>query len=86
MRVVLWTTGCGRETQEDQNEKASNETRPNIPPLGRSAMGESTLRSKLDAEHVTEVVREEGAAQLAGASELTLILDGMELRRAGADA
>ena len=86
MRVVLWTTGCGRATQEDQNEKASNETRPDIPPLGRLAMGESTLRSQLDAEHVTEVVREEGAVQLAGASELTLILDGMELRRAGADA
>jgi hypothetical protein len=31
-------------------------------------------------------MRQEGAAQLAGASELTLILDGMELRRAGADA
>jgi hypothetical protein len=49
-------------------------------------MGESTLRSQLDAEHLTEVVRQEGAAQLTGASELTLILDGMELRRAGADA
>jgi hypothetical protein len=49
-------------------------------------MGESTLRSQLDAEHLTQVVREEGAAQLAGASELTLILDGMELRRSGADA
>jgi len=49
-------------------------------------MGESTLRSQLDAEHLTQVVRQEGAAQLAGASELTLILDGMELRRAGADA
>lgn len=49
-------------------------------------MGESTLRSQLDAEHLTEVMRQEGAAQLAGASELTLILDGMELRRAGADA
>jgi hypothetical protein len=49
-------------------------------------MGESTLRSELDAEHLTQVVRQEGAAQLAGASELTLILDGMELRRAGADA
>lgn len=49
-------------------------------------MGESTLRSQLDAEHLTQVVRQEGAAQLAEASELTLILDGMELRRAGADA
>jgi hypothetical protein len=49
-------------------------------------MGESTLRSELDAEHLTQVVRQEGAAQLAEASELTLILDGMELRRAGADA
>lgn len=49
-------------------------------------MGESTLRSELDAEHLMQVVRREGAAQLAEASELTLILDGMELRRAGADA
>lgn len=49
-------------------------------------MGESTLRSELDAEHVTQVVRQEGAAQMAEASELTLILDGMELRRAGAEA
>lgn len=49
-------------------------------------MGESTLRSQLDAEHLTEVVRQEGAVQLAEAAELTLILDGMELRRAGAAA
>lgn len=49
-------------------------------------MGESTLRSQLDAEHLTQVVRQEGVGQLAGASELTLILDGMEVRRAGADA
>ena len=49
-------------------------------------MGESTQRSQLDAEHLTQVLRREGAAQLAEASELTLILDGMELRRAGANA
>ena len=52
----------------------------------RLAMEESTLRSQLDAEHLMQVVRREGAAQLAEVSELTLILDGMELRRAGADA
>lgn len=49
-------------------------------------MGESTRRSELDAEHLTAVLREQGVAQLAGAAELTLVLDGMELRREGASA
>ena len=49
-------------------------------------MGESTQRSSLDAEHLTAVLREQGAAQLAGSEELTLILDGMELRREWATA
>jgi hypothetical protein len=50
-------------------------------------MGESTRRSSaLDAEHVTAVLRQTGAEQLAGSAELLLVLDGMELRRAGANA
>lgn len=49
-------------------------------------MGESTKRSQLDAAQLTAVLRQEGVAQLAGAEELTLILDGMELRRQGAEA
>lgn len=49
-------------------------------------MGESTQRSQLDAEHLTGIVRREGAAQLREANELTLILDGMELRRKDAQA
>ena len=49
-------------------------------------MGESMLRSQLNAVHLTQIVRQEGVAQLAEASELTRILDGMELRRAGAYA
>lgn len=48
------------------------------------ANGESTKRSQLDADQVTRVLREQGAANLLGEEELTLILDGMELRRAGA--
>ena len=50
----------------------------------RMANGESTKRSQLDADQVTRVLREQGAANLLGEEELTLILDGMELRRAGA--
>ena len=49
-------------------------------------MGESTRRSELDAEHLTGVLREQGVGQLAGSEELTLVLDGMELRREGAVA
>lgn len=52
----------------------------------RLVMGESTRRSELDAEHLTAVLREQGVAQLAGSEELTLVLDGMELRREGATA
>jgi hypothetical protein len=48
------------------------------------ANGESTKRSQIDADQVTRVLREQGAANLLGEEELTLILDGMELRRAGA--
>lgn len=44
---------------------------------------ESTKRSQLDAEHVTGVLREVGVANLLGEAELTLVLDGMELRREG---
>lgn len=43
----------------------------------------STKRSQMDAEHVTEVLREEGVAQLLDEEALTLVLDGMELRREG---
>ena len=45
---------------------------------------ESTKRSQLDADHLTGVLREVGAAALGQAEELTLVLDGMELRREGA--
>ena len=48
------------------------------------ANGESTQRSQLDADQVRRVLREQGAANLLGEEELTLVLDGMELRRAGA--
>lgn len=48
------------------------------------ANAESTKRSQLDADHLTGVLREVGSAALCGAEELTLVLDGMELRRAGA--
>jgi hypothetical protein len=48
------------------------------------AQEESTQRSALDADHLTGVLREVGAAALREAAELTLILDGMELRREGA--
>jgi hypothetical protein len=46
--------------------------------------GETTKRSQLDAEHLTAVLRQQGVAALTGAGELTLVLDGMELRREGA--
>jgi hypothetical protein len=50
-------------------------------------MGESTRRSSgLDAEHLTAILRQQGAEELAGSEELTLVLDGMELRREGATA
>jgi hypothetical protein len=50
----------------------------------RMANGETTQRSELDAGSVTRVLREHAAATLADEPEVTLILDGMELRRAGA--
>ncbi len=48
------------------------------------ANGETTQRSELDADSVTGVLREHAAASLADEPEVTLILDGMELRREGA--
>jgi len=48
------------------------------------AEGESTKRSRLDAESVTKVLREQGVANLRAETELELVLDGMELRRPGA--
>ncbi len=48
--------------------------------------GESTRRSRLDADSLTTVLREEAVARLWEEAELTLVLDGMELRREGATA
>ena len=48
------------------------------------AEGDSTKRSRLDAESVTNILREQGAANLQAEPEIELVLDGMELRRAGA--
>ena len=50
------------------------------------AEGVSTRRSRLDADSVTNVLREQGVANLRDEAELALVLDGMELRRAGAHA
>jgi len=50
------------------------------------ANGETTQRSELDAASVTRVLREHAAATLSDEAELTLILDGMELRREGAES
>jgi len=52
----------------------------------RMANGETTQRSELDADSVTRVLREHAAATLHNEAEVTLILDGMELRREGADS
>jgi len=52
----------------------------------RMAEGVSTRRSRLDADSVTNVLREQGVANLRDEAELALVLDGMELRRAGAHA
>lgn len=48
------------------------------------AEGDSTKRSRLDADNVTRVLREQGVASLREEGELELVLDGMELRRPGA--
>jgi len=48
------------------------------------AEGDSTKRSRLDADQVTQVLREQGVASLRAEAELELVLDGMELRREGA--
>jgi hypothetical protein len=50
------------------------------------ANGETTQRSELDGDSVTRVLREQGVATLRGEAELTLVLDGMELRRKGAES
>jgi len=50
------------------------------------ANGESTTRSRLDADSLTAVLRERAVARLGEEAELTLVLDGMELRREGATA
>jgi hypothetical protein len=50
------------------------------------AKGETTQRSELDADSVTGVLREHAAARLSNEPEVTLILDGMELRREGAQS
>jgi hypothetical protein len=49
----------------------------------RFATGESTKRSQVDAEHLTQRLRERGVAQLADAEtdEVWLILDGSDLRK-----
>lgn len=52
----------------------------------RMAKGETTQRSALDAASVTQVIRDQAAASLRDEAELTLILDGMELRREGAES
>jgi len=48
------------------------------------AEGDSTQRSRLDADQVTSILREQGVANLRAEPELELVLDGMELRRPGA--
>ena len=48
------------------------------------AEGDSTKRSRLDADKVTNILREQGVANLRAEAELELVLDGMELRRPGA--
>lgn len=50
------------------------------------ALGETTKRSQLDPEHLTAVLRSQGVLALRAEPEVTLVLDGMELRRAGAEA
>jgi len=48
------------------------------------AEGDSTKRSRLDADSVTNILGEQGVANLRSERELELVLDGMELRRPGA--
>jgi hypothetical protein len=48
--------------------------------------GETTKRSDLDPDRITGVLRAQGAAALRGEPELSLVLDGMELRRPEASA
>lgn len=51
----------------------------------RMANGETTQRSALDDLNVTRVLRSQAVAALQEETELTLVLDGMELRREGAE-
>ncbi len=46
---------------------------------------ETTKRSQLDADALTQVLRTQGVAQLLDEPELTLVMDGMEVRRPGAE-
>lgn len=50
------------------------------------ANGETTQRSALDAASVTRMLRAQAVATLSDETELTLVLDGMELRREGAES
>jgi hypothetical protein len=50
------------------------------------ASGVSTQRSQLDADHLTHVLREQGAAQLRQAEALTLIQDQGAVRRPDSQA
>jgi hypothetical protein len=43
--------------------------------------GESTKRSRLDADHLTQISCQRGAAEIMHEKELLLVMDGMELRR-----
>ncbi len=52
----------------------------------RLVKGETTERSQLDADSVTEVLRAQGASALQDEAELTLVLDESAVRRAGAEA
>src|SRR5574341_1786961 len=52
----------------------------------RMANGETTQRSELDAASVMRVLREQAVSSLWDETKLTLVLDGMERRRAGADS
>jgi hypothetical protein len=47
------------------------------------AEGDSTKRSRQDADQMTSILREQWVANLRAEPELELVLDGMELRRPG---
>ncbi|MHB8627562.1 MAG: transposase, partial [Aggregatilineales bacterium] len=54
--------------------------------MRRLANGESTQRSQMAADHLTNMLRQVGVDELRGAEALTLIMDMSEVRRAGAEA